>query len=97
MVVSPKLAGYLLDLAEATRQGSDFLLGVSTRAVQSLYRAVQALALCEGRRFAVPDDVQRLAIPVLAHRVVLRHGGGGGADATRAALERVIASRPVPL
>jgi MoxR-like ATPase len=97
VVVSPKLAGYLLDLAEATRQGSDFLLGVSTRAVQSLYRAVQALALCEGRRFAVPDDVQRLAIPVLAHRVVLRHGGGGGADATRAALERVIASRPVPL
>jgi len=65
--------------------------------VQSLYRAVQALALCEGRRFAVPDDVQRLAIPVLAHRVVLRHGGGGGADATRAALERVIASRAVPL
>jgi MoxR-like ATPase len=97
VVVSPKLAGYLLDLAEATRQGSDFLLGVSTRAVQSLYRAVQALALCEGRRFAVPDDVQRLAIPVLAHRVVLRHGGGGGADATRAALERVIASRAVPL
>jgi MoxR-like ATPase len=97
VVVSPKLAGYLLDLAEATRQGSDFLLGVSTRGAQSLFRAVQALALCEGRRFAVPDDVQRLAIPVLAHRVVLRHGGGGGADATRAALERVIASRPVPL
>src|SRR5688572_10642725 len=97
VVVSPKLAGYLLDLAEATRRGSDFLLGVSTRGAQSLYRAVQALALCEGRRFAVPDDVQRLAIPVLAHRVVLRHGGGGGADATRAALERVIASRPVPL
>ena len=97
VVVSPKLASYMLDLAEATRRGSDFMLGVSTRAVQSLYRAVQALALCEGRRFAVPDDVQRLAVPVLAHRVVLRHGGGGAADATRAALERVVASRPVPL
>jgi len=97
VTVSPKLASYLLDLAEATRRGSDFLLGVSTRGAQSLYRAVQALALCEGRRFAVPDDVQRLAIPVLAHRVVLRHGAGGGADATRAALERVVASRPVPL
>ena len=97
VTVSPKLASYLLDLAEATRRGSDFLLGVSTRGAQSLYRAVQALALCEGRRFAVPDDVQRLAIPVLAHRVVLRHGAGGGAEATRAALERVVASRPVPL
>ena len=97
VVVTPKLADYMLDLAEATRQGSDFLLGVSTRGAQSLYRAVQALALCEGRRFAVPDDVQRLAVPVLAHRVVLRHGGGAAADATRSALERVVAARPVPL
>ena len=97
VVVSPKLADYMLDLAEATRQGSDFLLGVSTRGAQSLYRAVQALALCEGRRFAIPDDVQRLAIPVLAHRVVLRHGGGAATDATRSALERVVAARPVPL
>jgi MoxR-like ATPase len=96
ITVSPKIASYLLDLAEATRQGGEFLLGVSTRGAQGLYRAVQALALCEGRRFAVPDDVQRLAVPVLSHRVVLRHGGGG-TDATRAALERVVASRPVPL
>jgi MoxR-like ATPase len=94
--VSPKLAGYMLDLAEVTRQGGDFLLGVSTRGAQGLFRAVQALALCEGRRFAVPDDVQRLAVPVLAHRVALRRGGGG-TEATRAALERVVASRPVPL
>jgi MoxR-like ATPase len=96
VAVSPKLASYMLDLADATRQGSEFLLGVSTRGAQGLYRAVQALALSEGRRFAVPDDVQRLAVPVLAHRVVLRRGGGG-ADATRAALERIVSSRPVPL
>ncbi|HEV8630849.1 MAG TPA: MoxR family ATPase [Thermoanaerobaculia bacterium] len=96
VAVSEKLAGYVLDLAEATRQGSEFLLGVSTRGAQGLFRAVQALALCEGRRFAVPDDVQRLAVAVLSHRVVLRHGGLGG-DATRAAIERVVASRPVPL
>ncbi len=96
VTVSPKIAGYLLDLAESTRQGGEFLLGVSTRGAQGLYRAAQALALVEGRRFVVPDDVQRLAVPVLAHRVVLRHGGAGG-DATRAALERVVASRPVPL
>ena len=42
-------------------RASDFLLGVSTRGAQGLYRAAQALALCEGRGFAVPDDVQRLA------------------------------------
>jgi len=94
--VSAKLASYMLDIAEATRQGGEFLLGVSTRGAQGLYRAVQALALCEGRRFAVPDDVQRLAVPVLAHRIVLSRGGGG-AESTRTALERIVASRPVPL
>jgi MoxR-like ATPase len=96
VTVSEKLAGYVLDLAEVTRQGGDFLLGVSTRGAQSLYRAVQALALCEGRRFAVPDDVQRLAVPVLGHRVVLRHGGMGS-EAGGAAIERVVAARPVPV
>ena len=96
VTVSPKLAGYVLDLAEVTRQGGEFLLGVSTRGVQGLYRAAQALALCEGRRFVVPDDVQRLAVPVLAHRVVLRHGSGAGDDG-RAAIERIVATRPVPL
>ena len=67
----------------------------STRGVQGLYRAAQALALCEGRRFAIPDDVQRLAVPVLAHRIVLRHGASS--DDGRAAIERIIAGRPVPL
>jgi MoxR-like ATPase len=96
VVVSEKLAGYVLDIAEATRGGGEFLLGVSTRGAQGLFRAAQALALCEGRRFVVPDDVQRLAVPVLAHRVVLRHGAGG-IEAGRDAIERVVAARPVPL
>jgi MoxR-like ATPase len=96
VTVSAKLAGYILELAEATRQGGEFLLGVSTRGAQGLYRAIQALALCEGRRFAVPDDVQRLAVPVLAHRVALRHGNGG-VEAARDAIERVVAALPVPL
>jgi MoxR-like ATPase len=94
--VAEKLADYMLAIAEATRHGSEFLLGVSTRGAQSLYRAVQALALAEGRSYAVPDDVQRLAVPVLAHRVVLKRGA---IDllATRKAVERVIAATPVPL
>src|SRR6195952_2279218 len=46
--VADKLADYVLSLAEATRHGGDFLLGVSTRGAQSLFRATQALALCEG-------------------------------------------------
>ncbi len=94
--VAEKLADYMLAIAEATRHGNEFLLGVSTRGAQSLYRAVQALALAEGRTYAVPDDVQRLAVPVLAHRVVLKRGAID-LQATRKAVERVIAATPVPL
>ncbi len=94
--VAEKLADYMLALAEATRAGGDFLLGVSTRGAQSLYRAVQALALCEGRGYAVPDDVQRLAAPVLSHRVVLKRGSGDFVQA-RQAIARVVAGVPVPV
>jgi MoxR-like ATPase len=94
--VADKLADYVLALAEATRHHADFLLGVSTRGAQGLYRAAQALALCEGREFVTPDDVQRLAGPVLAHRVALRRGQGG-AEGARRAIGAILESLPVPL
>jgi MoxR-like ATPase len=94
--VADKLADYMLSLAETTRHGGDFLLGVSTRGLQSLFRAAQAMALCEGRGYAIPDDVQRLAAPVLAHRVVLKRGTAD-LEQTRKAIERVVAATPVPL
>jgi MoxR-like ATPase len=94
--VADKLAEYILSLAEATRHGGEFLLGVSTRGAQSLFRATQALALCEGRGYAIPDDVQRLAPSVLSHRVVLKRGVVD-LDGARKAIERVVAATPVPV
>ena len=47
-------------------------LGASTRAALGLYRAAQALALLDGRDYVVPDDIKRLAVPVLAHRLLLK-------------------------
>ena len=94
--VAEKLAEYILSLAEATRHGGEFQLGVSTRGAQSLFRATQALALCEGRSYAIPDDVQRLAVAVLSHRVLVKRGTGD-LESTRKAIERVVASVPVPL
>ena len=94
--VSEKLADYLIALAEATRNDAELLLGVSTRGLQGLYRASQALALCEGRPFVLPDDVQRLAPSVLAHRVILKRGGGDLGTARRA-IERIVAATPVPV
>jgi MoxR-like ATPase len=94
--VADKLTEYILSLAEATRHGGDFLLGVSTRGAQSLFRATQALALCEGRSYAIPDDVQRLAPSVLSHRVVLKRGMAD-LESSRKAIERVVAATPVPV
>jgi MoxR-like ATPase len=94
--VSEKVADYILDLAAASRRGGDFVLGVSTRGAQGLYRAAQALALVEGRSYVIPDDVQRLAGVVLSHRVSLRRGSSG-LDAARAAVQRLVDAVPVPL
>ncbi len=96
VVLVDKVADYVLALAERTRQGEEFQLGVSTRGALGLCRAAQAMALAEGRGFVVPDDVQRLAVPVLAHRVVLRRGSSG-LEAARRAIEQVVAATPVPV
>lgn len=70
--VDDGVSDYILDIIEGTRSHSDLQLGVSTRGALTLYRAAQGLALMEGRDFVIPNDIKRLAVPVLAHRVVCR-------------------------
>ena len=94
--VAEKLVDYILALAAATRGQGEFAMPVSTRGVQNLYWATQALALTEGRDYAVPDDVQRLAVPVLGHRVMLKRGSGG-LEESQAAIRHVVEATPVPL
>lgn len=94
--IAEKLADYMLSLAHATRANPDFALPVSTRGLQGLYRATQSLALCEGRSYGIPDDVQRLAVPVLAHRITLQRGGGSLQEG-RDAIQQILASVPVPV
>jgi MoxR-like ATPase len=69
--VEESLVDYMLAIVDRTRNHESLVLGVSPRAAQALFRAVQALALIEGRDFAVPDDIKRLAVPTFAHRVVI--------------------------
>ena len=64
------LAGYLMDIVDTTRRCPDLHVGASPRGALFLYRASQALALVEKRDYVVPDDIKRLAVPVLAHRVI---------------------------
>ncbi len=71
VTVDETLVDYMLAIVERTRTHESLALGVSPRGSQALFRAVQALALIEGRDYAIPDDVKRLAAPLFAHRVVV--------------------------
>ncbi len=81
------LVEYLLDIVHATRNSDALQVGVSTRGALAFYHAAQAYAMVDNRQHVIPDDIKRLAIPVLAHRVVSR---GMLPGAERAAAEEVI-------
>ena len=68
---SREVRAYISAIAASSRRSGALQLGVSTRAAISLLRASQARALLEGRDYVAPEDVQRMAEPVLAHRMVL--------------------------
>jgi MoxR-like ATPase len=88
---------YLLDIVEATRHSDELHVGVSTRGALSLYRAAQALAMIEGRDFVVPDDVKRLSLPVLSHRVISKGFLQGAArDVVEAVIQRLVDEVPAP-
>jgi MoxR-like ATPase len=70
--VDETVLDYLIRLVEATRRHRDILLGGSPRATLALHKASQAYAAIQGRDHVLPDDVKRLAIPVLSHRLMLK-------------------------
>ena len=94
--VHPTLKGYLVDLADATRNHPRLSLGISPRATLALQRAARARAAAEGREYVLPDDVKAMAGPVLEHRLVLTPeasmSGTGPADVVDEVLDAV----PVP-
>jgi MoxR-like ATPase len=98
--VEPVIIDYLLALVQATRRGTQFELGVSTRGALAYLQAARARALLLGRTFVIPDDLKALAVPVLAHRVQLAGGGDGLVRAHREveqAIGRLLEQVPVPV
>jgi len=69
--VEESLLDYILAIVEASRRSEFLLVGASPRGALALRRAAQALAYYEGRGYCIPDDVKHLALPVLAHRVIV--------------------------
>ena len=96
VVVTPVVAEYLLRIVAATRDHRAVELGVSPRGALALFRAAQARAFLAGRRYASPDDVESLAGPVLAHRLVLTTEARYGGTTARTILAGLVKETPIP-
>lgn len=94
--VSPALKRYLVDLAHQTREHPEVYLGASPRGSLALYRTSQARATLAGRDFVLPDDIKALAVPTLAHRVILGPGARLRDLSNRQIVEEILHSVPVP-
>ncbi|MBV9470585.1 MAG: MoxR family ATPase, partial [Abitibacteriaceae bacterium] len=90
------IAEYMLRLIEATRHDPRLRLGISPRGSLALYRTAQARARVANRDYVLPEDVRTLAVPVLAHRIILdtkaKYGGLRNEQIIEEALEKI----PVP-
>ena len=98
--VDDALLEYALLITERTRRHEYLSLGVSPRGSMALYRAAQALAMIEGRDYCIADDIKRLVLPVLAHRLVVSSRYASTqkkGDQAQALLEEIVNSLPVPL
>ena len=94
--VSEPVRKYILALVRATRESEFSALGVSPRGSIACYRAVRAAAFVHGRTFATPDDVKELAVPVLAHSILLSPKGRNSLGSTEALIQQLLDSVPVP-
>ena len=96
VTISPDVAGYVVDIARATRESPSLSLGVSPRGATALLRAARAWAWLSGRDFVTPDDVKSLAHATLVHRLGLRPEAElEGVDVDQV-LSSALGSVPVP-
>jgi len=96
--MNESLVDYLMSIVHTTRTHDEVALGVSTRGALTYFKACQALAMVNGRDFVIPDDVKRLAAPVLSHRILIKERRSMRGDSSPEArfVERVVSEVPVP-
>src|SRR3954462_11184689 len=94
--VSEAVRRYVVSLVEATRRSTDLRLGASPRAGLQLLRSARASAALAGRDHVLPDDVQALASPVLAHRLLLTADAALGRRSAEQVVAQLLATVPVP-
>ncbi len=96
ILVAPPIRTYIAELAAATRANPRVRYGASPRGSLGLLKAAQAAALLAGRDYAVPDDVKLLALPVLAHRLILSHEERAKGASAAAVMSEILAGVPAP-
>jgi MoxR-like ATPase len=94
--ISEEVRRYAIAIVGATRQSPDLRLGGSPRATLHLVRAARAEAALDDREFVLPDDIQRLAVPVLAHRLLPTAEAQIGRRTTEQAVQEIVNRVPVP-
>ena len=94
--ISEELKRYVVDLVGATRSATGVQLGASPRASLALMKAAQALALFDAIDFVTPEQIQELAVPVIAHRLVMEPQARFSGLTARAVVDEVIKKIPVP-
>lgn len=93
--VHPAVAGYMVDLVQATRNSERTVMGVSPRGTLALQRSAKAWACIHDRTYLIPDDVKAVAQAVLAHRLVLSYGQNRYEEAVKL-IREILDSVPAP-
>lgn len=94
--IHENLESYIISLVSATRNHPSVRLGASPRASLALYRTAQATAYIDGRDYVIPDDIQKMMIPVMAHRIILSQETKFSNTTAEDVLEEIKKSTPVP-
>lgn len=96
IIISDPVRQYIVDIVRATRDHSAVQFGASPRGSLGLMWAGQALAALRGRDYTLPDDIKSLAIPALAHRLILKEQNRLRGESSKQILEGIIDRIPVP-
>ncbi len=91
-----QLKNYIVDIVTATRSHADVYLGASPRGSLSLFRAAQALAAVSGRDHVLPDDIKELAVPTLAHRIIINPAARMKDISAEGIVADILRQTPVP-
>ncbi len=94
--VSEEIMEYLILIVQATREHSEIELGISPRGSMALFRAAQAAAAISGRDYVLPDDVKKMAVPVLAHRMILNSNAVVTGRKSEDVIRHILKEAPVP-